>query len=256
MKRTGFIALAVFLSLACGFSSSANLNNSQANAVNQATPKPENKNATPAVAAKTDALFVILGAAYLRDGKVELEENFWGHEENKAEAASYSSNKIELDILNCAGYIASAETTYKMENGSRRVKIIPETIAADAAEKIKQCAAAPNDKILQNKVFAVAPRDEKRRNVKIEKIDAAKIFDSLVKDVKGQKIEKDSEPQFKGAKGALSLESDNWTDLNGDGRIDLIEFHDAPCENENDSCTWIFRLAGGKWKKLEYVSPL
>ena len=227
------------------------------------------------ISRQEDKLFLIFGMIYVENNEIELEKSFWGNE--IYEANSYNEEIVKLDLMNCAGYIASATTTYK--GITREVKIVPETIAKDAVEKIKQCAGAPSadGTIFGSSVFGISPSEDRRKTIKVGKIDTKKLYKSLIADIKeAQKSEKergiklasrdDVEPQLietdevfvsaiKATKGDLSLLNDNWTDLDGDGQIDLVHYYDQPCE-EKDTCTWIFRLIDGKWKAIDYVSPL
>lgn len=262
-----FLLLYIIVSLSCRSSSLVTLNNvpadsNQERIVSNNHIRPSdnlNNSIDNRAQPKTDLFFVILGSASVEKNKIELDGNFWGHFIDDDNAETSRKNEIEIDIMNCAGYIASATTTYKMKNGMREVKIINETIASNAAQKIKQCSIENNGEIFVCDVFGITPRDGKRKNTQIGKVDTKKLYDSLVRDIREiKKIEKpedDITPQLKGTKGSLSLGEDNWTDLDGDGQIDLIEFHDTPCD-EKDTCTWIFRLIDGKWKNIDYVSPL
>ena len=94
---------------------------------------------------------------------------------------------------------------------------------------------------------------------KIGKVNTKNLYDSLAQSIaemkKAEKSADEITPQIKGTKGDLSLQDDNWTDLDGDGQIDLVSFHDTPCD-EKDTCTWIFRLVDGKWKEIGYIFPL
>lgn len=267
--------------LSCS-SSSATTNNSQriesskdnVNALQINKNDVSNLNQT----AKPKPLFVILGRIYAENNKIEFNGEFWGYdEENEEEAKLYPENKVELDIMNCAGYLASATTTYTTSGGgSRKVKLIPESIAPDAVRKIKQCTLKPNHKILGCDVFGIAPKSSARKNIKIAKVDAKKLYNSLLKDIdktvaeekrtgKSAKVndkaeeveipEEDKEPLIGEPKDKLLLEDDNWTDMDGDGQIDLIKFHDTPCY-ENDTCTSIYQLIGGRWKEIQYIFPL
>lgn len=203
--------------------------------------------------------FVVLGIISVENEKIRLDNPFWGHFDDNEEAQLYPDDKVELDIMNCAGYIASATTNYKMKGGMREVKIIVESIAPNAVQKIKQCSKEPNDKVVISDVFGITPRNDKRKNINIDEINSKKLYDSLIQDIakmkKVKKSEEDIKPRIKGTKGNLQLGDDNWTDLDGDGEIDLIKFQDTPCD-EKDTCTWIFRLIDGKWEEIDYVYPL
>ena len=254
-----FLTLSLTIFLAGCAPSSVASNELRVGAENQIIAgSNQNKPATETIAqtpsSEPKSFFVVLSSVGVRNGRIELND-FWGHEENDDEAKLYPADNVEIDIMNCAGYLGSATTTYRMEGGMRKAKLIEKTVAKDAVEKIKQCES--NNEMSGNKVFGIAPRDDKRKSIKINKVDTKKIYNSLIKDVTELKkiadSEKDTMAEITGAKGKLSLGEDNWTDLDGDGQIDLIEFHDTPCENENDTCTWIFRLIDGKWKDIDYV---
>lgn len=261
-----FSVFALMLNSTCKYQTMATANNSQLNLKQES---PINKSevlpsdiiitANPKKNSTTEQkpFFVILGEISTEGGKIQLQSGFWGHDADEEEAKFYPDNTVELDIMNCAGYIASATTTYK--GVVREVKLLNETIAEDAVEKIKQCSLSPNSEIPGSKVFGIAPASSKRRNIKINGTDTKKLYDFLVKDVVKMKPKKTHSGTLsfpsKIVKGNLFLEDDNWTDLDGDGQIDLIQFHNTPCD-EKDTCTWIFRLINGKWQGIDYVFPL
>lgn len=206
---------------------------------------------------KQKRLFIILGSISSENEKIELDGEFWGHDETADEAKLYPDNKVEIDLLNCAGYIASGTTTYK--GVMREVKLLPETISKDAVEKIKQCSTDATGKIFSSKVFGISPIESSRKSIKLDKINSKELYTSLVKDIDSKTI-KNREGKIvfdiKKTKGDLSLTEDNWTDLDGDGEIDLVEFHNTPCEDEKETCTWLFQLINGKWKEINYISPI
>jgi len=124
-------------------------------------------------------------------------------------------------------------------------------------------------------VFGIAPKNSKRKNIKIARVDTKKLYKALLKDIdqavaeakrtgKSAKIndkaevdipEEEQESLIGEPKAKLLLEDDNWTDMDGDGQIDLIEFHDSPC-SEKQTCTSIYQLIGGRWKEIAYIYPL
>lgn len=257
-----FLLFYAALSFSCQSSSLASLNN---DANENKFTVAGNSNSQPKIEInvgnktqpKTDSFFVILGSASVNKDKIELDGDFWGHSIEEDITGNSGKDEIEIDLMNCAGYIASATTTYR--GTMREVKLIKKSTATDAVQKIKQCSTVNNGEIFISDVFGITPREDKRKNIKIGKIDTKKIYDALAKDIKQIKKIKNPEgettPQLKGTKGNLLLGDDNWTDLNGDGQIDLIEFHDTPCD-EKDTCTWIFQLIDGKWKDIDYIFPL
>ena len=108
---------------------------------------------------QSNSLFVIHGSISVENKNISVNESFWGYEDNDDdEAQLYPNGKVELDLMNCAGYLASAITTYKMKGGVREVKLIKDTIAPDAFEKIKRCSLDPNAEIPGSDVFGIAPK--------------------------------------------------------------------------------------------------
>lgn len=229
---------------------------------NSDKPQANDNNNSPGETTNTKpgTLFIINGSLTANNNKLELNGDFWGHDEDDEEEKLYPDNKVEIDIMNCAGYLASATTTYK--GIMREVKLIPETVAADAVKKIRQCSLKPNDEITGSYVFGIAPRDKKRKDIKIGKVDTKKLYNALAKDLEWDKqavpekqtISADSKTELKRTKRDLTLDEDTWTDLDGDGQIDLVRFQDTPCD-EKQTCTWIYRLISGKWKEVEYIYP-
>ena len=263
MSKVNFVKTGLLLLIFTFFGCKSNLSLASENAelkINRNLPTEDSiQKESDLPVNKSNNFFVILGVISVENEKIKMDNPFWGHFDDEEEAKFYPDNKVELDIVNCAGYIASAATNYKTKSGMREVKIIAESIVPDAVSKIKQCFEKPNDKIIISDVFGITPRADKRKDIKIKIIDTKKLYDSLIKDIaemkKVKKSEENTEPQFKGTKGNLKLGDDNWTDLDGDGQIDLIKFHDTHCD-EKDTCTWIFRLINGKWKEINYVYPL
>lgn len=266
------LTLFIIINLGCHTQSFSSSNNAQPTAGQEKSANDERKvermnvevngntSAKPLIG--DESLFLIFGRIHTDEkGSVELSEEFWGYEDIESEAELYPNDQITLDIMNCAGYLASATTTFRMKGGMRKVKLLRNSVAADAIQKIKKCSLSPDEKIVGSKVFGVEQAAKSRANIKIGKISTKEIYNSLVKDIAEMKPKETRgsgrlEPPSKITKGDLLLEEDNWTDLDGDGRIDLIEFHNTPCENEKDTCTWIFRLVGGKWNGIDYIFAL
>ena len=201
---------------------------------------------------------VFVGAINIENEKANAFENqVWslGEDENRYADGepTFETNKdevIEVDIMNCAGYLGAGKATYDSGNGLNwKIKFIPETIAADAVEKVKQCNTSSDDDYIQSNAFAIAPQNANRRNIKIAKVDTRRLFESLPKETKkwlnnkyGLDIRK---------KDDLSLKNDNWTDTDGDGKIDLIfVFTNYDVEHSGGE---IMMLVGGKWKDMGSV---
>lgn len=168
---------------------------------------------------------------------------------------------IEVDIMNCAGYLISGQL-YKEEDHGLSLRTIPETAAADAIEKIKQCDPNPEDEFSLSISFAIAPANVNRKNIKVGTVDTKKIYDSLPANVK--KWLEEDKVAYEGEegkyyrrkeKGNLTLQDDNWTDIDGDGEIDLVSVSAviSPLDTEGDTSSRIFMRINGKWKKIGYT---
>lgn len=163
---------------------------------------------------------------------------------------------LEVDLMNCGGYLASATITYvRLETWSIAIKA--DTVANNVKEKIKACGGQTDDDLLSGQAFAVAPRDTKRTSIRIGKVDGRKLFAALPKDIQtriNQRLK--FEPRDK-QKQSLSLaNNDSWTDLDGDGKVDLISI-ESNCKTDSDDyqCTTILRLINGKWREIGYILP-
>jgi hypothetical protein len=162
---------------------------------------------------------------------------------------------IEVDIMNCAGYLISGKLN-NVDALGWRLETLPETAAKDAAEKLKQCAGS-DEKFPNNYVFAVAPRDSSRSTIKIGSVDTKKLYDSLPLESRkwleeDKDIYKFNSLYRRKEKKNLTLQNDNWTDTDGDGKIDLISIS-AVCEkddSEGTSCNSILMLVEGKWVEI------
>ena len=165
---------------------------------------------------------------------------------------------IEVDVMNCGGFLATGKITYIDEDGEKgfpagwKLKIVPETLAADAQEKIKMCHFAAEFPYLSN-VFAVAPRNDKRKNIKIGKVDTRKLFASL--DTETKQRANMPHKEIIREKNKLTLSNDNWTDIDGDGQIDLVKMS-AACSIESAyTCSSLLLLINGNWKEIGFITP-
>lgn len=259
-----FVVLTILGGSVCGTNglpANAKVQSNDLTNVNQVAVKsdylPSNSNSLNRTSLESKPLFVIVGEIGIHDGKIEVQGDFWGHDATEDESKLYPDNKVSLDIMNCAGYIGSATTTYK--GVMRKVTLQTETIAPNAIEKIKQCSGSPNSEIPACKVFAVSADIGQRESIKIIKTDATKLYTSLRKDIKSKRPtnrEGKTVPQIRFKKKQMSMDDDIWTDLDGDGKIDLVLFYDSPCLIEKDTCTWIFRLVNGRWQIIDSITAL
>lgn len=165
----------------------------------------------------------------------------------KSQGGLKLGTSYEVDVMNCAGFLGSAKVVFAKEGGfppNWLLKFNTETIAADAKEKIKTCRK--NSDASSSDAFAIAPQNAERRNIKIGKIDTKKLFASLSEDT--QKWLKNKYASAVHKSGDLSLEEDHWTDIDGDGKIDLV-FAFTNYDEEHSSGV-IMMLVNGKWKDI------
>jgi hypothetical protein len=152
---------------------------------------------------------------------------------------------VLVDIMNCSGYLGSGKISYKTIDDSMfiwKLTFYPETIATDAVGKIESCGSS---------AFAIAPQDDKRKNIKINKVDTKKLFSSLPKET--QKWLKNKYGSDVHKKGELSLEQDDWTDIDGDGKIDLINIWTNTDEEHSSGLVLMF--INGIWEEIYSTQP-
>lgn len=160
---------------------------------------------------------------------------------------------VEVDIMNCAGFLISGKLK-KEDDYGWVLETMPGTAAEDAVNKIKQCDPDSDSRFPNGNAFAVAPRDNERQNIKIGKVDTRRLFASLPEKEKkwlNKKLNLPREFQRE-EKANLTLRDDNWTDLNGDGEIDLLMLTTV-CradDSEGDECGRVFLRAKGKWVEI------
>lgn len=98
--------------------------------------------------------------------------------------------QIEVDILNCAGYLGSGNISYKTKIEGVvpewEISVDKETVAKDVVEKLKKCETNPDEKgeYVSGNAFAVAPRNDNRRNTKVGEVNTKNLFTSLPKDTR------------------------------------------------------------------------
>lgn len=188
------------------------------------------------------------------------DENQFEKPDDKNSPYYQARSGVEVDLMNCGGYLASGRLYSSQEESNFptpdwMVKIASETVAKDVEAKIKRCNiytenGMPSRDEIGSKVFAVAPRKNERRNITVREVDTKKVFRSLPKTTR----------EFLNTKAALaagrkkddlSHQDDIWTDLDGDGKIDLITIS-AMYDEEHSSGT-VLLLVNGKWKVIGSV---
>jgi hypothetical protein len=217
---------------------------------------------------KTDvnSKIVFHGQVEINDGKLEL--GYWTrgkrplHDRSSGEEFSEfpADIKISLEIVNCAGYLASVNGVSKYSEKAKKntldLKIIPESVAPDVIDKIKQCDGSPNSLHLSSGAFAIEKELETTKNIKPEKTDLRQAFSSLPLTLQSwancEREEKDT----------ISINKhDDWADINNDGEIDLILLNGAcqgngKCENKGGyTCSRILLLINESWIEIAYSKP-
>lgn len=171
--------------------------------------------------------------------------------------------EIEVDILNCAGYLASAKVVATKFEMVKRVGwnlvLVPDSIAPDALEKVKQCSDDPNYKYPSSSIFVVATRDEKRKHIKLSELSGESLFSSLSWSIQswancGQSV--DQKDCVRKEKNILSkIVGDDWADTDGDGKVDLMVVQ-GNCNNTGDyTCSKVLRWTGWRWVEIAYITP-
>lgn len=262
MKKIAFILflLGLINSVACNVLTNAGAEHSASNNSNAEMLKSNVSVANTPHPHQIKSKQPLIWTGYIRFDEVAIESpgSFTGgdavDEEFSGEIALETT--VEVDVMNCAGFLATAELTYTRKPSERsdpgwNLRIVPERVASDMQEKIKIChyySESPN----YSEVFAIAPLDNKRKNIKIGKVDTRKLFASLDKETK--EMANTTEKYVGREKNNLTLANDNWTDIDGDGQIDLVEVS-GNCGNKDYTCSLVFLLINDKWKKIGEIGP-
>lgn len=116
--------------------------------------------------------FVTKGDVKFENNQLSLSEKWWEVDEtiNGIATDAQPVDNAEADIVNCAGYLASAKILKKTETVWQAI-LISETVAKDAEEKIRLCDESLESSYITGTAFAVTPRKEGRKNIKLEKPD-------------------------------------------------------------------------------------
>jgi hypothetical protein len=170
---------------------------------------------------------------------------------------------LEVDILNCAGFLARAKAVRRDASYSAwEMELIPKSVAQDAAQKMKQCDWDKGIGESSGLAFALSPSLPERQTFKLKKQpDLAQLYASLPEELKqwlkaGEVKVGDDTSRPKGQL-APKYYGDSWADINGDGAVDLIIVH-SKCDGtpEDDlTCGSIWYLSNSKWKEIAYSTP-
>ena len=254
-----FALLALFFTSACHISKSAEAEKPETNTetvLSAISPLPTPELKTDIKSSQIESLpSVWVGGISFENGVLSSDGVWSGGDDTppdipESQGGLKIGTSYEVDVMNCGGFLGSAKVMFVKEGGfppDWLLKFVPETIAADAAEKVRVCKE--NSETISSDAFAVMPRNTKRQSVKIGKVNTKKIFASLPKEIK-ENLNKYSKDLRE--KNNLSLKTDNWTDIDGDGNIDLLEVS-GRCGDFK--CGSILYLVKGKWIKIGHWTP-
>lgn len=179
---------------------------------------------------------------------------------------------FEVDVLNCGGYLYSAVISNRYDGELKEerweYRILPDSVAIDAKTKIAQCSNSRKDtsnNFVSSNALAIAPSNQKRKNIKTGKVDTRKLFASLPKDVR-QWLDQDLRMPGQTAsldglereeKTNLSIKNgDDWIDIDGDRKIDFVNVSGVDKDflygkGQNYSYNRIFLRHKDNWKEID-----
>lgn len=167
---------------------------------------------------------------------------------------------IKFDIINCAGFLASAQgknvkRSPTSNNYDWELEIISETVASDASDKVKQCQSDTNSNFHSSNAFAVFSNIN-RSSIKTSSLPDKKLFLSLPLDVQTWATERNE--IYKRNFATLSVKSgDFWADADGDGKIDLVSVT-VNCNGDANislTCQRLLRWYSTGWVEISYFTP-
>lgn len=214
---------------------------------------------------KTDKkLSIVLNGNITNQDLIKGENEFSNFAVLEGKSLDKAGVSFEADVINCGGYLFSAVVNKyfdkKWKEDVWQYKIISQTVAADALQKIKQCNESPKsdtEDLLSSEALMIAPRESNRQSIKTKAINTKKIFSSLPKDVQNWLNQIVNECCERKEKSNLSLqEQDAWFDTNGDNKIDWLKITGVDKENlerkgQNYSVSRMFKLEKGKWREIK-----
>jgi len=204
--------------------------------------------------------FLLAGNVRFVNNQLSLSENWWEIDERETTEKTIPNpdSQIEADIINCSGYLASAKVTHKTEK-NWQAAIIPDTVVKDVSERIRLCDESLDSPYITGTAFAVTPRKEKRKNIKLEKTELQKIFASLSWSNQSwancTQISDENNCVRKEKNTLSRFTGDDWADIDGDGEIDLILLKGNCSKNGDYTCTKTLLRNGKGWTEIAYSKP-
>lgn len=218
------------------------------------TPLPEVEDELenePVITDKSgDIQMVFMGYLEFKDGKL-VSDNDWavGEGDLKIEKG------ITLDVMTCAGFVTQAKLKQWHGEGQDTDEgyqwelefITPNLNIAALENKLKKCHT---DDYRWTGAFAIYPSKPERAKIEMTKTpDLKKVFDSLSTEDK-KWVATDDQPKDKNSTQKDSVDIDEWTDSDGDGKIDLIQLS-GTCNglpSGDLTCLKVLHLSGKTWK--------
>ena len=212
--------------------------------------------ATPKETRMADEVeIVMLGKATFAGGRLTLGERWLG-----GEGESGIKPGMVFDVLNCAGFVARARVVgpagaSREEQYGWRVEVVPESARADAAAAQGRCAGGGDSLAAEarSRALAVYPSREGRNRITVGGAhDLSAVYASLPDEArKCHAAAHQAYPEY--PLGSL----DSWTDVDGDGKIDLVVLTTTcDCTPQSDLlCQLILRLSDGKWRQMARITP-
>ena len=106
-----------------------------------------------------------------------------------------------------------------------------------------------SSKNIFNTAFAVAPSDSRRGGVKINRIiDTRELYDSLPENIKRPAHSGNDKENTRQEKNSLNLLDNSWSDLDGNGIIDIVLVEDNSDKGIGTSV--ILSLINEEWKEI------
>ncbi len=163
---------------------------------------------------------------------------------------------VEVDMMNCAGYLGKAKIYFndKIEGIVPEWRTIPVEIVSDISAKLNTCSKTTIGEHLESGAFAIAPVIQSRSKISINTTDTKVLFATLPKKIKDWRNSRINTEIWHYPKDDLSTQNDIWTDLDGDGTVDIVDVYG--CRDEEHCYDILLMNIAGKWTNIGGVQPL
>jgi hypothetical protein len=196
----------------------------------------------------------------LKDNQLIVDKSTWGGIFNdggigkkyrEMKSLPKELEKIEVDIVNCGGYLAAGKLNY-VGDGEWKMEVYSDTVASDVAEKIKKCGHIPINGRISDWAVAVTPINKNRKYLKTPEISGREAFNVLP-----YNFQKEANCRGDEQDVLSRNEGDKWLDTDGDGEIDFVLISVACGSNcDGDSyCSKSLKLIKGEWIEMGFSTP-